>query len=60
MFMVEEENQKIFSDLDGSRTLDSHRLLTSSLAIRILDILIPKKIRKVFGLYPIAQETMCI
>jgi len=60
MFMVEEDNQEKLSDVDGSRTLDSHRLLTSSLAIRILDIRIPKKIRKVFELYPKAQENLYI
>jgi len=58
-FMVEEDNKEMFSDVDGGRTLDSHRLLTSSLPITVLDIRIRKKILKVFELYPIAQETLC-
>jgi len=50
--MVEEDNQEKFSDVDDNKTLDSHRLLTSSLAIRVIDIRIQKKFLKVFGLYP--------
>jgi len=52
--MVEEDDQEIFSDVDDNKTLDLHRLLTRSLAIRVIDIQIPKKIRKVFGFYPTA------
>jgi hypothetical protein len=40
-----------------AESLDSHRLLASSLAKRIVDIRIPKNIRKVAGLYLIAQKT---